>query len=81
MHLPSVTIQRYYIIINAIPHPVYFIPKTHLFFNWKYVLLFLLIYLLTVIGGELQHCDVLPYINKFVLLGGGGLVFTYFSST
>ena len=37
--LPSVTIQKYYIIIDYIPHTVHFIPLTHLFCNWRFALL------------------------------------------
>ena len=36
----GVTRQRYYIIINYIPHTVHFIPVRHLFCNWKFVTLY-----------------------------------------
>lgn len=34
---PPVTMQRYYIITDYIPHTIHFIPVTHLFCNWKFV--------------------------------------------
>ena len=36
------TIQRYYIITGCIPHAMHFTAVTHLFCNWKFVLLNLL---------------------------------------
>ena len=32
-----VTLQRYYIVINCIPHTVHFLPMSHLFCKWKFV--------------------------------------------
>ena len=38
----GVTRQRYYIIIDYIPHTVHFIQVTHLFCNWKFLPLYFL---------------------------------------
>ena len=32
-----ITIQRYYVITDCIPHSVHFIPVAYLFCNWKFV--------------------------------------------
>lgn len=37
LSLVTIALQRYYVIIDYIPHSVHFITASHLFCNWKLV--------------------------------------------
>ena len=63
VYLPSVTIQRYYIIIGYIPHTMHFIAVIHLFCNFKFVPLNLLHQFLS-LSLYIKYISFFIYRNK-----------------
>ena len=57
------TIQRYYIITGCIPHAMHFTAVTHLFCNWKFVLLNLLHQFLS-LSLSIKYMSFFIYRNK-----------------